>query len=452
MDYAQTIDYLFGLQKHGIKLGLETIGRVLSLAHDPHRAFRSIHIAGTNGKGSTAAMAASILQQVGLKTGLYTSPHLVAFNERIKVDGTEITNQEVVTLTEEFLALLTTAYGGADRRPPPTFFEFTTAMAFLHFAKKKVDWAVIETGMGGRLDATNVLVPELSIITAISMEHAEFLGETLAEIAGEKAGIIKPNVPVISARQETEALTAMEQKAGEQQSSLYIQGRHFAASTKSRSAAGVVFDFDGYITCKDLFTPLAGEYQAENAALAVEATSRAVGKHTQGLETCIRQGLSSVTLSGRLEQVSTGPDIMLDAAHNPRAASALAIALREDFLGTPSRGLVLVMGTMWDKDSEGIMGPLLHLASEVIFTRPAYSRAATSTGLKQKAAALGYEAKTSGSVAEALDMAKKAANRLTLKHKNGKKGAAPLIVVTGSFYVIGEARGILVEGAKPWIA
>ncbi|HBR21084.1 MAG TPA: bifunctional folylpolyglutamate synthase/dihydrofolate synthase, partial [Nitrospiraceae bacterium] len=196
MGYAAAINYLYGLQKHGIKLGLDNTAKLLFLSGNPQNYFSSVHIAGTNGKGSTSAIIASILQTAGVRTGLFTSPHLVSFTERIRVNNEEIREDEVIELTEEIRSTIE----GSELNP--TFFEFVTVMGFLYFKRKNIDWAAVETGMGGRLDATNVLTPEVSVITNISYDHKDFLGNTISEIAEEKAGIIKKGVPVITSEQE----------------------------------------------------------------------------------------------------------------------------------------------------------------------------------------------------------------------------------------------------------
>ena len=223
MGYAAAIDYLYGLQKHGIKLGLDNTVKLLSLFNNPQEKFYSIHIAGTNGKGSTSAMIASIFQTAGFKTGLFTSPHLVSFTERIRVNNEEITESDVVSLAEEIRFKIQDSRFKLN----PTFFEFVTVMGLLYFKRKNIDWAVVETGMGGRLDATNVLLPEASVITSINYDHSEFLGNTISAIAEEKAGIIKDGVPVITSAQEPSVMDAIKKKTEEKNAGLFIYGRDF---------------------------------------------------------------------------------------------------------------------------------------------------------------------------------------------------------------------------------
>jgi len=213
MSYQETIDYLFGLQKHGIKFGLSNSIQLMGLMGDPQRRFQSVHIAGTNGKGSTAAFLAGMLRAAGYRVGLYTSPHLVSFTERIRINGVPITEERVVGLAERVRARYENVRSAEGGPLTPTFFEVTTAMAFTCFAEEQVDIAVVEAGMGGRLDSTNVIAPLVSVITNIDLEHTEFLGTTVGLIASEKAGIIKPGVPVVTGAVQPEVLAVIEQQA-----------------------------------------------------------------------------------------------------------------------------------------------------------------------------------------------------------------------------------------------
>ncbi|MCC6345761.1 MAG: bifunctional folylpolyglutamate synthase/dihydrofolate synthase, partial [Nitrospirales bacterium] len=379
MSYPGAIGYLYGLQKYGIKLGLERTEAILTLLGSPHKTFRSLHVAGTNGKGSVSAMIASILTAHGYKTGLFTSPHLVSFTERMRVGGEQISEAEVVRLTGEIRGILEQGQHGL---PEPTFFELVTAMAFLHFQREGVRWAVVETGMGGRLDATNTLLPEVSVITRVSHDHREFLGDTLAAIAGEKAGIIKAGIPVVCAQQEKEAEEVLLSAAGEKGSPVFLYGRDFSGTLRTSGLEGISFDYhDGAETIAGLHTPLAGDHQAANACLAVKAASLAL-QHSPDLS-ALRSGLASTRWPGRLDLVSSDPRIMIDGAHNPDAARALA-----GFLGKHLErcAIILVMGIMADKDMEGIMAPLLPLASDIVFTAPPYGRAASPRTLAERAA------------------------------------------------------------------
>ncbi|MBI4823386.1 MAG: bifunctional folylpolyglutamate synthase/dihydrofolate synthase [Nitrospirae bacterium] len=415
MGYDDAVSYLYSLRHHGIKLGLENPIRLLTLIGNPHSSFRSIHIAGTNGKGSTSALIASILRAYGFNVGLFTSPHIVSFTERIRVNEAEIKEEEVVSLTEELRERIEGFM--------PTFFEFVTAMGLLYFKRKAVDWAVIETGMGGRLDATNVINPEVSVITHIGCDHKEFLGDTLEEIAGEKAGIIKPNTPVVTCPQGLEVMNLIAKKAGDNSSPLYIMGRDFSVTFKAHTETGICLDYTSHWQAiTDLRIPLHGRYQAENAGLAIEAVEIAVPKKNSPE---LIQGMSSLIWHGRFEFINE--HILIDGAHNPDAAKALSQELKENPL-TKDKEITLIIGIMADKDIEGILRALLPLANEVIFVSLPYERAAPPEKLKQVSASLGYESKTAGTVKDAIERLK-----------------TPLGVITGSFYTIGEAKEAIGE-------
>lgn len=423
MNYEDTIAYLYSLQKYGIKFGLDNTRRLLSVLGNPQDSFRAIHVAGTNGKGSTSAMIEAMLRTAGVTTGLFTSPHLVSFTERIRVNGREISEVEVVRLADE-------VRGAAESIPDflPTFFEVTTAMAFLHFRRMQTAWAVVEVGMGGRLDATNVLMPAVSVITAIDIDHSDFLGSTLTEIAGEKAGIIKQGVPVITAMQHPDAAEVLERTAGQCGSELFSYGKDFSADMTADELVRSRINYHGTKEYNDLLLQLAGRHQALNAALAVR-TIEEVMKRNPEMNCDVRQGLKDARWPGRLEFVKDHPPMLIDGAHNPQAAAVLAEYLRKA-LDLYSR-IILIMGVMNDKDRAGIMNPLLPLASEIIFTAPGYGRAASPETLAAEARGLGYMAETALTVADALSMAE----RLYVQ--------GDLIVVTGSFYTIGEVKEAL---------
>lgn len=423
MSYDSAIAYLYSLQKYGIKFGLDNIKRLLSALENPQASFRSIHVAGTNGKGSTSAMLASVLRTAGVTTGLFTSPHLVSFTERIRVNGREISEAEVVALADEVRRI-------AEKTPgfQPTFFEVTTAMAFLYFRKMKVAWAVVETGMGGRLDATNVLMPEASVITAIDIDHGDFLGSTLGEVAAEKAGIIKPGVPVITALQQPDAASVLELSAEKSGSELLVYEKDFSADSTADELVGIRINYRGTKEYNDIQLQLAGKHQALNAALAIKTIEKIMEKWPE-LNCNIRQGLADARWPGRLEFIQDHPPILIDGAHNPQAAAVLAEFLRKalDLYGR----IILILGIMNDKDREGIMKPLLPLASEIIFTAAGYGRAASPETLAAEAHALGYSGHTALTVEDALNLAERLYTQ------------GDLIIVTGSFYTIGEAKEAL---------
>jgi len=480
MSYSETVNYLYNLQKYGIKFGLDNISRLMSALDKPHTSFLSVHVAGTNGKGSTSAIIASILKTAGFKVGLFTSPHIISFTERIRVNGEEITESEVVSLTEEIrtriedtpsLTLPPRGGGqgwGGEVKLNPTFFEVVTAMALLYFKRKRVDIAVIEVGMGGRLDATNIITPEISIITNISYDHKEFLGDTLKEIAHEKAGIIKKGVPVVASYQESEAMKVIEQKAIEKNSELYIYGRDFSSVLKRNDSSGICFDYSSgdSFTINDLVLPLAGEHQMQNASVAIKAATIVLnnipylpphppltkGGQEGGYDSSpvthhfIRKGFEDVRWPGRLEIIKEDPPMLIDGAHNPAAAVALSKALKKIFPGK-NKKIILVLGIMGDKDARGIMEPLLPLASEIIFTSPAYSRSASPEKLAGIAASLGFfDVRIAPTMKDAVEMAIEIGlsdKRQGLGNLPHNPSPAPLILITGSFYTIGEAKEVL---------
>ena len=444
MSYFDAINYLYGLQKYGIKLGLEKTGEILAQLGDPQRRFPSVHIAGTNGKGSVSAMISSMLAAGGYEIGLFTSPHLVSFTERIRINNRQISEAEVIRLTEEIRDKISNP---AAREFDPTFFEFVTAMAFLHFQRNRIDWAVIETGMGGRLDATNTVTPEVAVITRISYDHREFLGAALPDIAAEKAGIIKRGVPVVCAAQEQEAEEVIRAAAREKSAALFMYGKDFGGELLSSGLEGITFTYhDDAGTIPDLYAPLAGEHQLINACLALKAATLAL-KNSNEL---LRKGLASTRWPGRLDMVSEDPPIMIDGAHNPDAAAALSVFIRQHLGG---RRLILIMGVMADKDVGGILNPLLPLASEIIFTAPDYGRAASPATLAGHAAAQGISrVHTAPTVREAIGLAIKISNESsppqpTLGKGGSEGGYSSLILITGSFYTIGEAMEALGEKA-----
>src|SRR4029079_9980526 len=319
MTYTDAVSYLYSLQKHGIKLGLDTMTALVGRLGMPQARYRTLHIAGTNGKGSTAAMTAAMVQAGGHRVVLYTSPHLVEFGERIRVNGRMIPELEIARLTQLVKEV-------SEPDLSPTFFEFTTAMAFQYFAESQIDVAVLEVGLGGRFDATNVVAPLACTITTIALDHQQYLGSTLESVAFEKAGIIKPNVPVILGRLAGAARDTIERIAEERLAPLVCLGRDFQVEgeTPARfrySGAGVRYD--------DLSCPLLGAHQLDNCACAVALIETARQHGVAAGESAIREGLRQVQWEGRLETFARDPLLVLDGAHNPAAAQALAGYLRE---------------------------------------------------------------------------------------------------------------------------
>lgn len=421
MTYSAAIEYLYGLQKHGIKLGLETMRALLGRIGHPERRFRTLHIGGTNGKGSTAAMAAAILQASGLRVGLYTSPHLVEFRERIRVNGEMIPEESVADLTGQLR-------GAAPDELPPTFFEVTTAMALLHFAAARVHVAVLEVGLGGRFDATNVVEPMACAITTIALDHQEYLGRTQEAIAFEKAGIIKPSVPVVIGRMGREAGGVISRLAQERQAPLRRLGCEFFVEGDSPER----FTYHGVTrTFEALKCGLAGRHQLDNAGCAL-ALLEAAGEVAAPIDdTAVREGLQSVMWEGRLELIEDYPKVLLDGAHNPAAAASLAGYLQEYLVRSPDSRIILVWGMMRDKDHRGFIEPLLPLVSEIVLTQAGLARSATVQELR---GALPEWRRPIGEArfpVEALMTAKTQAR------------SGDLICVTGSLMLLGDLKAAL---------
>jgi dihydrofolate synthase/folylpolyglutamate synthase len=421
--YDETINYLYNLRKHGIKLGLSNIRAMLAILGQPQRRFKSIHIAGTNGKGSTASIVASILMENGLCVGLYTSPHLASFTERIKVNNKKISEAEVIELTTHINGLI------KDRDLNPTFFEFVTAMAFYYFAMKRVDWAVVETGMGGRFDATNVIYPEVSIITNVGFDHVEFLGRSISEIAFEKAGIIKQGVPVVTASSNPDAIRRISEVAEGKGSAIHLYNRDFRSELLSMNAEGIRFDYHGYRDYRDLFLPLTGRHQLYNASLALRACE-IINNRIEG--TAIQRGIRNVQVEGRFEIISSNPLMIIDGAHNPEAVDTLCRTIREVF---PDRRCIVIIGILKDKDAKGILRSISRIAETIILTCPRGDRATPPEELNGYLKGSNMKGIITYSVEEALTTAR--------RHWSDDS----LILVTGSFYTTGEVKELLGQEA-----
>ena len=367
------IEYLYALQKHGIKLGLETMQILLDRVGNPHRSLRVLHIGGTNGKGSTAAMVAAVLQHAGRRVGLYTSPHLIEFRERIRVNGCMIPEPHVEALIARLLAVL-------EENLEPTFFEMTTALAFLYFAESEVDVAVLEVGLGGRFDATNVVEhPLASAITTIGLDHQEYLGHTEEAIAFEKGGIIKPSVPVVIGQMGEEAEQVLRRIAQDRAAPLWQLRRDFAIAGnrfEGLTYRGVTRVWES-LTCG-----LAGRHQWDNAACALALLELADRAGMDVDAAAVRNGLRTVSWEGRLEVIGERPTVVLDGAHNPAAAHALAEYLKDFSVSHPTSRIILVWGMMRDKDRRGFISPLLPCVSEIVLTQATLARSATVQELR----------------------------------------------------------------------
>jgi len=410
---------------------LDRIRQLLHAVGDPHLGQRYLHIAGTKGKGSTAAMAASILSAAGYRTGLYTSPHLVSFRERIRLDGALIGEEDVAALTEEVRpaieALRPSSFG------PPSFFEAYTLLACLYFRRQGAEVAVMETGLGGRLDATNALLPQVCAITRLGYDHMLELGDTLEQIAREKAGIIKPGVPVISAPQALPARAVLEEICRERGARLLMVGEDGPqAEVHGFDERGMRMTIRGLHDTYEVTSPLVGEHQAENAAVAVGLIDLLSEAGLPVPAEAIVRGFASVRWPGRLQVVRHHPTLVLDGAHDEAAAAVLAAALRSLY---PDRRLVLVLGVGKDKDAAAIASYLCPLADRVIATAGATPRALDAEELHRAIFPYCRHVSAYTPVSLALQEALDAARR------------DDVIVVTGSLYVVGDAMRAL--GVSP---
>jgi dihydrofolate synthase/folylpolyglutamate synthase len=407
MTYSEAIQFLYSLRWFGTKLGLEHTIKLAALVGNPHQGLRFIHVAGTNGKGSTCAMLESVYRQAGLRVGLFTSPHLVSFSERIQINRQLIPEAQVVTLVERVQRCLREF--SADHHP--TFFEVVTVMALVFFAENNCDLVVWETGLGGRLDATNIVTPLASVISNVQLDHQQWLGDTLPQIAHEKAGIIKPGIPVITTTEVPSALEVIARVACENNAPLTLI-RHAAVTQPPLDT---------------LELPLKGEHQRMNAALAV-ATVQALQHQMPVTEACLREGLKRVQWAGRLqvETTPTGQILVLDGAHNPAGAGTLRAAIKQYF---PQARPVLILGMLRDKDWMTMCEILAPLADQIYLVPVHSERTAAPEELR------GACQKAHATVAiHPVD---------SLSQALAQSAADPLVVVTGSLYLIGEAIELL---------
>jgi dihydrofolate synthase / folylpolyglutamate synthase len=402
--------------------------RFLARLDNPHHRLKTVVVAGTKGKGSTAAMIASIAQAAGLKAGLYTSPHLCSVRERIRVDGEIVSEESFAALVSELMPHIEAA-GMAGVRRYRTFFEILTAMALVHFQRMEVELAVLEVGLGGRLDATNVATPLVSVITSISLDHTEVLGDTIPKIAREKAGIIKPYGLAVVAPQRQEALTVIREMCVAQHARLHDVAAEWSWRPLSFGWQGSVFDLHGEArSYPALEIPLAGPHQILNAATAIATAEQLQGQGLPISVEGIRQGVKQVQWEGRLETVSRQPWIVLDGAHNRDSARCLREALVTCF---QYRRLVLVLGISGNKNLEGIIEELAPLASLTVATRAMVPRAAPP----QRVATLA--AKWSDHIIAEEDTQKALAQAIAATQPDD------FLLVTGSLYLVGDAKRLL---------
>jgi dihydrofolate synthase/folylpolyglutamate synthase len=426
MNYTDALAYLESLGTFGIQLGLSRIEALMDRLDHPERRFRSIHVTGTNGKGSTTAMIASVLTEAGVRTGMYTSPHLVDYPERMRINGADITREAfagVVGQTREAAEWLI-----ADGQESPTEFEVLTAAAFLWFAQERAEIVVVEVGLGGLLDSTNVIVPAVSVITNVTLEHTDRCGDTVEAIARHKAGIIKPGVPVVTGATET-ALDVIEAAAKQAGAECTVLRRDFLVTERNYENGRQCFRLTvGKSVSEPYFTGLLGRHQVDNAALAVR-TCQVLGKTDSRLtSTAIREGLAKVKWPGRFEIFPGAPVIILDGAHNPDGIRTLRQTLDEVF---PGRALVFLFGVLADKNHAEMARILFRQIDRAVVVRPNSGRAAAVEDIAGEISGYVSEVETAGSIAAGLLRAKRWA------------GPDGIVCAAGSLYMIGEVRQLL---------
>ena len=426
--YQAALDYVLSFadyeraSRSAVVFDLSRIEALLRILGGPHLAAKSVHIAGTKGKGSTSAMIASVLTASGYRTGLYTSPHLHTIRERIQVDGKPIEENEFANLVEK-LKPEVEAMNRLGSLGELTTFEILTTLAFVYFKENKVDFQVMETGLGGRLDATNVVMPEVCAITSISFDHTEILGNTIARIAAEKAGIIKPGSVVVCAPQIPEAETVIEKTCYEKGAGLIRIGQEIRWQRKESNYSGQSFRLEGMRDNYELTIPLLGEHQLDNAAVAVASLEVLAGLEARISPASIAAGLSRVSWPGRLQIIQYSPLFVVDSAHNTDSVMKLRKALKQYF---QFDDVVLIIGTSQDKDIAGMAAELSSLSHNIIVTRSRNPRAAATSALAAEFSERGLTPRVTENMASAVDMAL------------AKATPRDLVCATGSLFVVAE--------------
>ena len=435
MNYDAAVRYLLSLgrelaaptQAAAAKFDLENISVLAERLGRPDRAYPSAHIAGTNGKGSTAAFLESILRHAGFRTGLYTSPHLERINERMRINGEEMEDESFAAIFTRLQALIEELLAAHKLRAHPTYFECVTAMAFEYFARERAEFGVFEVGLGGRLDATNILSPVVTVITRIDFDHENFLGHSLKEIASEKAGILKANVPVTLGEQRPEAREVISARANQLHCPVIETSQAFRMNQESSR--------DGFFRARvtelssgeafDIAPSLPGRFQVQNALNALAAARYLGGRGFRISADDITEGIAKTVWPGRLEKLQSSPDVYLDGAHNPGAARELAQFLDQNFAG---RRIWMIYGALRDKAVDEVAGQLFPHAAEVIFTEPRTSRAISALRLAEIASHHSSSFSVTRSAEQALDQAL------------AKAAPDDAIFITGSLYLVGQLR------------
>lgn len=435
MTYEQALSYLSSTGKFGINLGLKRIEKLLELMDHPERSYKTVHITGTNGKGSTTALTAAILQASGIKTGMYTSPHLIEYTERMVVDGEPISQDDFgqsIAYTRQFIDQMVDQ--GWEH---PTEFEILTAAAFYYFAAAGVEYAVIEVGLGGLLDSTNVITPEVAVITNVTLEHTDRCGSTVSEIAGHKAGIIKKGIPVVTAA-AGRSLEVICNQAVKMQSPLFMLGRDFFGEWMGAKDGWqqVAVRTNLYGSNTGLWMKLLGRHQIANCAAAVMAAKILAQQEIRITDSAISKGIAAAAWPGRFELFAGRPVVIIDGAHNVAGAEALRQTLDEVF---GQRRITFVLGILQDKDISGITNALIRSSDEVITVAPVSVRAADPKVVAAGIVADRIEA--ASTVEEAISQAVQWA------------GSDGIVCICGSLYLVGTARKFIVsrQSTIPWV-
>lgn len=415
ISYNSCVEYLFSLERAGVKYDLKNIRKLSELSGNPYKKLKSIHIAGTNGKGSTASLVASVLKESEYKVGLYTSPHINDFRERIRINGKMISKDYVINFTNKLYKNI--------EKIKPSFFEVTTAMAFKYFADNEVDFAVIECGLGGRLDSTNILKPIVSVITSVSIDHSEYLGNTIKSIALEKAGIVKSGVPCVGGSLSDYAKAIVSRVCKEKESEFIDSSR---VNLKSRYVIGEGFELRVGDFKEKLLLPLNGEYQTANVKTALVVLCCLMGRGYAIIEfTDFKKGLQKIKINTgygyRFEKISDSPQIVLDVSHNTEGL----VTLKESLKYLKYRKLIVIFGMMFDKEIGKCINELEKLNGFMIFTKPAYKRAGEPKDLAEH-----LSGKSNYSIKENVKESYEYAKTIA---KNDD-----LILVTGSFFMVSD--------------
>ncbi len=419
--YKDCIEYLFNLERAGIKYDLKNIKSLLIYLNNPQNSFKSIHVAGTNGKGSVSSIINSFLIEKGFRSGLYTSPHITDFRERILVDGKFITKKFIV----EFVSRL---YGEIEKIKP-SFFEVTTAMAFEYFRYKKTDYAVIEAGLGGRLDSTNIINPVISVITSISMDHTNLLGNTIESITREKGGIIKKNIPFVAGKIPEVSKPILSKIAKDKKSEIVFSQSHSRVKIVKKTESGFYFSCGSKL--RNMFFPMIGDFQKNNIRTALSAIDKISEVGNMNAEKLVLQNTFknlkiNSKISGRFELVSVKPKIVIDVSHNPQAISNIKNSLKYFKFNR----LIIIFAMVHDKDHRKSVRILENLKADIIFTKPAYHRFAETKVLFDS-----LSRKSGHIIKEKLSEAFAYAEQVS--------GANDLILVTGSFFLVSEFLSLL---------